>query len=216
MQLDALTYMVVLALAPVLPGHSAEEDLPRYHEIADEISTTVEMAAEDQLPFVGPAAREASAIALATVARHESEFNEEIRQCRKKGDGGRSITIFQLYKGVAWDGRSEREICSEPTLAGMLALRSLKMFAHAPTPLGMFRGYASGNINYDWMPARRADRLFKKQVDVHSIKITKVKGRYKLWADFEDTEAPHFIPGNRGWLLNMYNANTVPYFSFME
>lgn len=128
----------------------ATEPTARLCGIAHDIVDAVDHAT--RLPFDGPAAKEASAIALLAVAHHESGLRANIQDCSLCDaaltdgsgwcDGGRSISMYQLMVGRAWAGHTREEICTDNRLATKLALRWLTHFSRNATPATMFRTYA--------------------------------------------------------------------------
>ncbi len=98
------------------------------------------------LPWRGPTAPEASALALVAIAAHESGFRADVSDCRRTGDVGRSITAFQLMRGRAWGAFDRAILCRSPALAARQALAALAaQGARCATPRSWFDGYASGN-----------------------------------------------------------------------
>ena len=124
----------------------------RVCRIAREVSTVVhEHVVEGRIPFVGPAAEQATAIALLEIAWHESGFRSKVETCVINGDPprkgsppseGLAISLFQLQsnnhedlflKGGFVAGthtprpkRYSREtICQSNAIAARLALHAL-------------------------------------------------------------------------------------------
>lgn len=146
----------------------------RVCRIAREVADVVdEHAQDDRVPFVGPAAREATVIALLEIARHESGFRSKVEDCRITGDlpsrhakphEGLAISLFQLQANNREDlfemtatkpprhRRFTRDaVCQSNALAAKLALHALMRAAwvqrgstHPSSVAGMFFGYASG------------------------------------------------------------------------
>lgn len=80
------------------------------------------------------------AFALVATARVEGAFDPRVEDCRRTGDRGRSVSMFQLQRHW-WGGHSRREVCGSNRLASRLALRALRK-------LGLTKG--------SWWPAFRA------------------------------------------------------------
>lgn len=107
------------------------------------------------LPFDGPYADVSAAFSLLTIAHHESGFRPEVQNCQITGDNGKSVSSYQLYKGVSWqdldlkdeNGKpirySQEEICSNNKLATDLALDALRRFPRYPRT--MFFSYAGND-----------------------------------------------------------------------
>lgn len=152
--------LVLFALLRLVDPPQAEVD--RLHEFAAEVVRAVDSA--EELPFTGPAAREATIAALMVIAHHESGIREDIITCRVRGDQGRSITAFQLMRGFAWGGHSEAELCASNQLAATMALRVLQTHSTRCTrsgPGGWFAGYASGSCA---RPSRAATAMCARWV----------------------------------------------------
>lgn len=184
MELTALVLNVMIALTPVVARPVEDSStMERYRGIATEISSAVETA--EQYPFEGPAAKTASAIALATIAQHESSYREAVRSCRVRGDGGQSISLFQLYRGRSWFGHSSTEICEDPVLAGKLALNVLDWYSTSRSLTSLFQGYTSGKRSITSWSATSTRRDFEKQLKVNGIKLQFRRDYSKLYAESE-------------------------------
>jgi len=146
----------------------------RVCRIAREVAAVVASHSfDDRIPFTGPAASQATALALLEIAWHESGFRSKVEDCRITGDPptghskiteGRAISLFQLQSNNWYDlfemtntkpprhRRYSRDaICKSNPLAARLALHALMrqaMTARASTKPGgvaaMFYTYASG------------------------------------------------------------------------
>jgi hypothetical protein len=132
-----------------------------------------EHASSNRLPFQGPAAQQATSIALLEIAWHESGFRSKVEDCRITGDlptrhskinEGLAVSMFQLQANNREDlfefaqtkpprpRRYSREaVCSSNVLAAKLALHALMRHAvksrgtTIPASVsGMFFTYASG------------------------------------------------------------------------
>lgn len=113
-------------------------------EIASDI--IIEVSKADGAPFVGPARHDAAAIALLTIAHHESGFRRDVEDCsicRPGSDwcgGGKSISMYQL-ESSSWGGFARKEICASNQLATELALRAMALVGKW-SPSSMFYSYA--------------------------------------------------------------------------
>jgi hypothetical protein len=167
--------LLPIILAAILRWHpdapSADQD--RYAEIAQAIAdeataaplwTAVEPS-EGEAAAVGlpPAAPTATALLLATVAQHESGFLESVRRCKRRGDQGRSIGLYQLMSGRAWRGHRAADICADDHLQARLALQVLQgARAQCRTCALTFvlRQYASGDGGKSTPAATRLAAMF--------------------------------------------------------
>lgn len=138
--------LAAILLALVQPSPSGRWT-PAYEQIptiADDIALAAGM--QDPTPFAGPHARDLLALAAAAVALHESNLARRVLSCEYGGDRGSSLTAFQLMRGAAWGGHTREELCPSGALAAYLAVGILRRnAARCGTPIGMFRGYASGS-----------------------------------------------------------------------
>jgi hypothetical protein len=143
MTLSAKLAAVLFAL--VVPSEQWAADPAQVPVVADDIALAAGMRGGS--PFTGPNATELLALAAAAVAVHESNLAARVIACEVNGDEGRSVTAFQLMRGVAWGGHTREEICPSGPLAAYLAVGILQAHAArcARTPIEMFRGYASGS-----------------------------------------------------------------------
>lgn len=160
MTLSQITLVAILSVvrAPAvdIKDHAEQH---RLVTVAEDIALAAEL--HDGAPFVGPARKEALALALVAIALHESAFMREVGTCRITGDRlpwqkeweGPSITLWQIRSGKAWDGHTRRQLCTNQALAAYAAVKVLRLYAPARMPLSFFRGYASGNSS---MPTRAA------------------------------------------------------------
>lgn len=141
MDILTITLAAVYAVAP------QKTIIPR--ETLDRIAGNIALVAEiSETPFPGPQGHEAAALALVAIARHESAFLPTVETCHVNGDGGRSVSPFQLMRGAAWDGHTRAELCNGGPLATYLALRVLNVYpakCFARTPQEIFNAYASGS-----------------------------------------------------------------------
>jgi hypothetical protein len=128
----------------VAAGPAAKEP-DRLRSIASDITAAVH--ASDQTVFEGDGGKLATALMLVAIAKHESEFHAKVDDCTRRGDTGRSITIFQILRGPNWGGHDDRTICGDRKLATRLALgllaRPLAKRARL-TPQMLANAYATG------------------------------------------------------------------------
>lgn len=146
-------------------GHSFDDDPARAIAVADSMANA--SGGSEFVPFDGSAARALSIVTLAVTAHRESgNFNRRVLDCRKKGDGGKSITMYQMMKPWAlqrreqvrtyrgkpvfrWVDRfTEKEMCADMTLASEQALFLLELRQRGnvyATPAEVFQSYTSGS-----------------------------------------------------------------------
>lgn len=125
-------------------------------EIAEDVTTVVETE-DAHILFEGPAARQATALLLVAIAAHESGFSHEIDRCEKRGDGGRSRSMWQLIGSVHLEGHSFEEVCENRRLAARLALHALAESRERDpfaTTQRLLNAYAGGS----WLHETRASR----------------------------------------------------------
>ena len=118
---------MTLALAMALALSGAPEPTPAMVTVAR--AATYAVATAPSLPLTGPAAREGTIAMLVGVAWHESGFRADVVDCRTRGDSGRSVSAWQLMRGMAWAGHTQAEICRSPELTASLALRVITIQA---------------------------------------------------------------------------------------
>lgn len=142
MNLAGLTLAAILSLLPATADQAAER--ARLDPLAAAIAAAVLAGA---LPFEGPAAKEGSALALAAIAWHESNFDARVLDCRRKGTRG-DATAFQLLGPMARGGYTVAELCASFRLAADRALAVLVTHARRCRWGGfasMLGGYGSGS-----------------------------------------------------------------------
>lgn len=128
-------------------------EVARLDAFAADVAAAVDAA--PALPFDGPAAREGAIGALLVVAHHEAGFRQEVIDCRVTGDHGRSVSAYQLHKGMAWGPFSREQLCASNQLAAGRALAVLVVHAdRGLTPGAMWRAYASGSAGIRSKAAR--------------------------------------------------------------
>lgn len=153
MSLDAL---VLAAMLRSDEAPAAERD--RLTPVAARIA---ERAATAEL-FDGPAKAEATALLLVAIGRHESAFREEVRRCRRTGDSGKTIGLFQLMGPWAWDGERRSDICASDDLQTRLALRVLGTYRGVcgAGTRALLQAYASGTCRKPTRAARVIEDTF--------------------------------------------------------
>lgn len=179
-----MTRLAELALSAILsiarpPAVDVDAERPRLKEMAEAIADAVaerDMLAHwlpglvRPLPFDGPDAREASALALVSIAAGESAFAAEVADCRRVGADHPSITAWQLLGRWASGPYSREELCASPRLAAERALWVLAVHAErCGTPAKAFAGYASGDCGRDSHAAREHCRRWGRLADAHGV-----------------------------------------------
>ena len=101
---DLQTILLAAMVAFRLPG---PED--RYWQVANAVA-----AAAEARPVFGtkPNSVRDTALLVLAIYQHESGLLPEVRDCQRKGNGGRSVGLGQLMRGRAWHGHSEEEVCT--------------------------------------------------------------------------------------------------------
>lgn len=149
-----------VALAAILSaGDPPDADRGRLTAIAADIALAVELG---RIPFAGPAAREAAAVALVAIGFHESGWRVEVGDCRVRGDLGisrtGSVSFWQLLGPFSRAGSSVEDVCENHSLAALLALRVLDIHSdncpHGPW-LSAFQGYSGGRCGRHYDAAMR-------------------------------------------------------------
>jgi hypothetical protein len=140
-----LSAIVLSAVLSTVKGPAAN-DSARLTSIARDISAVV--ATHEKEVFAGEGGDVALAMMLVALAKHESEFLASVDSCVRRGDDGRSITLFQILRGPNWGGHTADEICGDRKLAVKLAIRLLArpLAAGAKlTPQMIANAYATGS-----------------------------------------------------------------------
>lgn len=177
-----LTVLIAITPANYRPAANSAR-MTSYEAIAQDIDSAVASPISGY-PFDGPAAKEATAIALASIAMNESGMREEVRDCRIKGDSGRSISVFQLIAGPGRKGYAEKDICSDHVLAARLGLNALTWYKNVSAPINLFQGYATGNVNGHSWGARNQHQFFMSQLVASNVKLSTKPGVQRLIADY--------------------------------
>jgi len=140
-----LSSVVLAAMLTVVKGGAAN-DGPRLASIANDISEAAS-ARQGEL-FQGTGADVALGMMLVAIAHHESGFLAAVDTCTRRGDAGRSISLFQILRGPNWEGHSAAEICGDRKLAVKLAVnvlvRPLK-FTPRLSPQQVLNAYVTGS-----------------------------------------------------------------------
>jgi hypothetical protein len=157
-----LASILMAAVLSVAKGKAAEEP-ERMKAIASDIAFAVEKL--DRPVFPGEGGKIGLGLMLVAIAKHESEFEGRVDDCSRRGDFGRSITIFQLLRGPNWQGHRAEAICSDRRLAATLALglltRPLDRFRQ-PTPQMLANAYATGSPGTETRAAHDICKLWEK------------------------------------------------------
>lgn len=134
-------------------------------------------AAEQRPIFEGEASVEATALALAAIAYHESGMKAGVQDCSlchpgsQWCDAGRSITAYQLHIG-SWGSHTRQELCEDNALATARALKILARYRTAGRSDLMFCGYAMGGIRPQCNRASvEIDRIFQRLVQQSGVVV---------------------------------------------
>ena len=143
--MPALSSIVLAAMLTVVKGKTSN-DAPRLTSIAQDISEA--SSARQAEIFQGGGADVALGMMLVAIAHHESGFLASVDTCTRRGDTGRSISLFQILRGPNWEGHTAEEICGDRKLAIRLALnvlvRPLKGKARL-SPQQLLNAYVTGS-----------------------------------------------------------------------
>lgn len=152
-----------LALAAILSLQPTPVDVARVEQLATDIEFAVAVASANHvLPFEGEYAPQQTILLLVSVAKTESDFDPLVFDCIKTGDRGRSISAFQLMRGMAWYGHTREELCASGSLAAFNAIRVLRHHALRTRfdVARTVRGYCSGDPGKPSEAATRQHRIF--------------------------------------------------------
>jgi hypothetical protein len=172
-----LAFAVITSIRP--PADDADE--ARLRNIA---ATVVGVASES--PFwPGDEGRAATTTMLLAIAFNESGFQERVQRCKIRGDRGRSIGLFQLMRGMAWNGHTEQEICTSDTLQAELALRVLRIHAEQCRrpcpPQAWLRGYAAGDRTIGSIQSKRLAATWTRFSQRVGLVVTPDTNRAPRW-----------------------------------
>ncbi len=149
-----LSSIVLAAMLTVVKGPTSNET-PRLTSIAQDISEAA--SARQAEIFKGGGADVALGMMLVAIAHHESGFLASVDTCARRGDLGRSISLFQLLRGPNWEGHSAEAICGNRKLAVRLALnvlvRPLKSKTHL-SPQQLLNAYVTGSPGHTTASAK--------------------------------------------------------------
>jgi hypothetical protein len=140
-----LSSVVLAAILTVAKGGAAN-DGPRLTSIANDISEAA--SARQGEIFQGASADVALGMMLVAIAHHESSFLASVDTCARRGDMGRSISLFQILRGPNWEGHSATEICQDRKLAVKLAINVLvRPLKNTPrlAPQQILNAYVTGS-----------------------------------------------------------------------
>lgn len=163
-----LTKFAAAVVASVISSAQMPERLETERTYLTDVSSAMAAAAvSGDMPFDGPGAEELAVVTLAVTAVRETNMLERYSNCTMKGDKGASITAYMLMKpwalrrldrsGTDARGRptlvwtehhTEREVCSDMTLASEQALHILTNFQRMnrwASPSEVFQGYVTGS-----------------------------------------------------------------------
>jgi hypothetical protein len=160
--MNELTAGVLVAITSIARGPAAN-DPAHLSSVARDISSAA--ASAPMSPFEGDSKNLGLALALVAIAKHESEFDPKVDRCERRGDVGRSITLFQLMRGPNWGGYSDEKLCKDRALAARLATvlftRPAAKLPHA-TPQMLANAYASGSPGKTTRAAREICTLWER------------------------------------------------------
>jgi len=151
-----LSSVVLAAMLSVVKGSTSNET-PRLTSIAQDISEAA--SARQAEIFKGGGADVALGMMLVAIAHHESGFLSSVDTCTRRGDTGRSISLFQILRGPNWEGHSAEEICGNRKLAIRLALnvlvRPLQSSSRAHlSPQHLLNAYVTGSPGHTTASAK--------------------------------------------------------------
>lgn len=159
--LAKLATQAILYLVTAIPNNNFNTPQEQYRLAITGEDIGLAVAMENKSPFEGSKANEAAVLALASIALHESGYQEKVALCDKRGDYGSSISIFQLNGSWAWSGgivknynKKERNemkelLCNNQALAAVRALQVLNIRPCKNQPYNhIFRAYASGSCKH--------------------------------------------------------------------
>lgn len=155
-----------LAVAPDAPMPAQVcESLAAGKEHYCDVAVSIAEAAERAPIWDRPGGKEATALALAAIAKHESGVQRAVAVCKILGDDGDrvpTVSMFQLKKGKAWWGYTQPELCDiNQVAAADAALKTLALHKRGAWSIDfLFRGYASGNGGVQSRAAREISSIW--------------------------------------------------------
>lgn len=162
-------WILVLLLAIAPPGRtpareSAEAGRARYEAIAADIAAVVEDPDEAPL-FGGPLGRERTAALLVAVAYMESGLRVDVDTGSRRGDGGRSCTLWQLQRGRLGCA----PLLADRRLAAREALHAMRLSQGACRgPIDRMLGaYAAGSCDRGAVASRARVHLAQRIFAAH-------------------------------------------------
>lgn len=161
---------LALALQTMLPTVKVD----RVNAVTDDMFAVVQ---EESNSVKGLSMQDETAVALlAAVVVNESGMRESVEKCRINGDGGKSIGLGQVMKGVNWEGYTREQICSNRKLQLKLALHVLdRCWARTPQAAPALRCYTSGSAATDSTAARKELKTYYKLSSIISSVKSKLK-----------------------------------------
>jgi len=154
--LVALTIAAILSTLPATADQQAER--ARLDPLAAAIAVAVLSA--PALPFQGPAAPEATALAVVTIGLWESGWRADVLDCRRKGTRG-DATFAQLLGKMARGPYTVEQLCASYELAAERAIAVLVVHSKRCRWGGfgaILGGYGSGSCGRKLL-MRVGDRL---------------------------------------------------------
>lgn len=131
--MTALFMAAILALSPRLA-----------HDRAEDIARDIAHVVETEPPLFQR--RENAGFLLVAVAYRESGFRESVETCRVKGDGGKSLGL--------WQTQGDRAVCKNRRHAARVAFwmlrRSLEYCVHLPRFENRLSLYTTGKCQPNW------------------------------------------------------------------
>lgn len=139
MLLSKLVLTAMLTWVPAVAhkhSEAPEAATSRYEEIAKDIADVVQQ--DGPVEGLGEAK---TALLMASIAYFESAYSKDVDTCKRRGDNGQAVTLWQLHQVNA------ERACKERAYAAHVALvrvkQSFAMCAKAPV-LDRLSVYASG------------------------------------------------------------------------
>lgn len=156
-----IPYLLSLATAAILSLRSAPPP-PRAEAIALDVATVI-ADEPDTLPWDA----RTTALAMVAAGYDESGLRPEVEDCRRAGDHGVSVGLWQVHAGRNWEGHARAEICADRRLQARLALHVLaRCAARTPRISSAMHCYASGDAGRPstsgWRKARLAETLLRR------------------------------------------------------